>query len=660
VTQWLGDIETTGRLPDRVADRATVLAADLRRYLPASSDETTAPRGPEFDWAARLIAANPELSARLRDGAGTVVAIAYDPHANCFFDGDDPLALLRKIPELLFVDIRSRSPWPDLQNMNPFACNLAFRALTLAPRRDVGEVFRHISDQARIAEIAPLGVPAPADNWPSRDLARKILTAQRAVLAGACPEKEFAGRLGAAVTTAANVLRFAGAGTAAARIDAARAEATSTRDAGGVLRVLDRLLSASDWSNAGSIDGTGNDAAPAGEQPVSRTLRIEETKVDRLLDVAGELIVAKNSLNDLAARIGAELGEGEIARAVKIQSAVIDRLVGQTHHSAVQLRMVPLAQAFRRLPRVVRDGSRELGKLAGITMKGEDTEADKSVVDAMFEPLLHVVRNALDHGVESPAERRLAGKPEQAEISLAAFRHGEHIVIEISDDGRGIDLAAVRRKARDDTLISAEDARELSDDQAMQLVFAEGLSTAAHVSQVSGRGVGLAAVRATVERFGGAVSVASRPGRGTTVRLSLPLSMAFMRIMTVHAGGEMFGVPIEAIAETVRLPRAHIMQIKNGEAFVLRDQIVPTCRLDRLLELPDDHNGGRRNDHALILVTDAGGQTAGVEIDGIGERLDVVVKPMQGLLAEVPDYAGTTLLGNGRVLLVLNLGAVLQ
>jgi two-component system chemotaxis sensor kinase CheA len=293
----------------------------------------------------------------------------------------------------------------------------------------------------------------------------------------------------------------------------------------------------------------------------------------------------------------------------------------------------------------------------------------------MFEPLLHVVRNALDHGIESPPQRRAAGKPEQAQITLSARHQGEQVVIEIRDDGCGIDPAAVRRKAREQALISDEEAQELADEQVIELVFSAGLSTSAQVSQMSGRGVGLAAVRGAVERFGGSARVESRRGHGTTLRLALPLSMAFMRIMTVQAGGELFGVPIEAIAETVRLPRAHIVQIRDGEAFVLRDKIVPTCRLDRLLELPDSRQGpGQRpvpgsgagtrhaddTDDALILVTDAGGQTAGIEIDGIGERLEVVVKPMQGLLAEASDYAGTTLLGNGRVLLVLNLGAVLQ
>jgi two-component system chemotaxis sensor kinase CheA len=433
-----------------------------------------------------------------------------------------------------------------------------------------------------------------------------------------------------------------------------------------MLRALDRLLAEpSPLPPPDALDGrVGSDSPPS---LAIRTLRIEEAKIDRLIDVAGELIVAKNSLNDLAGRAGAELGDNDIARAIRIQAAAIDRLVGQSHQAAVQLRMVPLAQVFRRFTRVVRDGAQELGKSVALVLRAEDTEADKAIVDALFEPLFHVVRNALDHGIETPPERRAAGKAEEAQLTLSALHQGEQVVIEIRDDGRGIDPDKVRRKAREQSLISDEEARELADEQIIQLVFSAGLSTSTQVSQMSGRGVGLAAVRGAVERFGGAAKVESRPGHGTTVRLALPLSMAFMRIMTVRAGGELFGVPIEAITETVRLPRAHIVQIRDGEAFVLRDKIVPTCRLDRLLDLPGSGQSGARPgpqhaddpEDALILVTDAGGQTAGIEIDGIGERLEVVVKPMQGLLAEASDYAGTTLLGNGRVLLVLNLGAVL-
>jgi two-component system chemotaxis sensor kinase CheA len=657
VARWIEALVTAGRLPDDAAERAGALAAGLRGHLRRAGQESASPP-PDlvaFDWVGAMIAATPALSAAGRAGADQVadkvVAIAYDPHPGCFFNGDDPVGLLRKVPQLAALEVRPRAPWASLQEIDPFACNLAFRALSLAPRTVVAALFRLIPDQVRIAEIPLPRASAAADE--RHALAHKILAAQRALLTTPAVEKEFAGRLAAAARAAQNALRFAGADADAGLLDAARAASAASRTPDAMLQALDRLLA--------PARPAPSDAEPVAVPPTSamRTLRIEETKVDRLIDVAGELIVAKNTLTGLAARIGAELGDTDVARAVRAQVAVIDRLVAQTHHSAVQLRMVPLAQVFRRFARIVRDVSQELGKSVALVVQGEETEADKAVVDAMFEPLLHLVRNALDHGIEPPHERVAAGKPAQAQIGLSAFHQGEQVVIDVSDDGRGIDAAAVRRKAREQALISDEEMRELSDEQVIRLVFAAGLSTTAQVSQMSGRGVGLSAVRASVERFGGSASIVNRPGHGTTIRLALPLSMAFMRIMTVQAGGELFGVPIEAIAETVRLPRAHIVPVKDGEAFVLRDKVVPTCRLDRLLDLAGTEAGDQAKD-ALILVTDAGGQTAGIEIDAIGERLDVVVKPMQGLLADVSDYAGTTLLGNGRVLLVLNLGAVLQ
>jgi two-component system chemotaxis sensor kinase CheA len=668
VGQWVDALAAAGTLPAQAAERGSRLAAELRRHLPAVREAAAGDTDAGTAWARRMIAEAPDLARQLRAEPGPVVGIAYDPRADCFFNGDDPIGLLRKVPRLLAVEVETRTPWPALADMDPFACNLTFRALARAPHADVVEVFRLVPDQVRIAEItaapdaAAVAKDPPIAETTMRETARKILAAQRNVLLAARPEREFLGALGAVVRAIRCALplvnRGADAATEAVLLDAAHAQAAAGRSATAVLLLLDRLLAVT-GSNVPSPATSDVGTTGSGGGLAARTLRIEEAKVDRLLDVAGELIIAKNTLNVLAARITAELGQTAVARAVKQQAAVIDRLVGQTHQSAVQLRMVPLAQVFRRLPRVVRDVAHELGKPATLVLQGEDTEADKSVVDALFEPLLHLVRNALDHGIEPPHERQAAAKPASARIGLSASRQGEQIIIALGDDGRGIDVGAVRRKAREQSLMGDAEIDALTDDNVIQLVFADGFSTAATVSEISGRGVGLSAVRASVERFGGSVSIASRAGEGTTVRLALPPSMAFMRIMTVHAGGEVFGVPIEAIAETVRLPRDHIIQIKSGEAFVLRDQIVPTCRLDRLLDIPSA--GTRRNGkEVLILVTDASGQPAGIEVDAIGERLDVVVKPMQGLLADAPDYAGTTLLGNGRVLLVLNLGAVLQ
>ena len=231
------------------------------------------------------------------------------------------------------------------------------------------------------------------------------MAAQRRMLLAPCAAKELVGRIEAAARAAANALRFADADTDARLVEAARGEALAARAPDAMLRALDRLLA--DPSGPLPADpsqgGVGSDAPPS---LAIRTLRIEEAKIDRLVDVAGELIVAKNSLNDLASRAEAELGESAIARAIRSQAAAIDRLVGQSHRAAVELRMVPLAQVFRRFTRVVRDGAQELGKSVALTLRGEDTEADKAIVDAMFEPLLHVVRNALDHGIETPQERR--------------------------------------------------------------------------------------------------------------------------------------------------------------------------------------------------------------------------------------------------------------
>jgi two-component system, chemotaxis family, sensor kinase CheA len=655
IGHWLDAIEASGALPAQAFDRADILSKELRQHLPQSSAPASREAGPAFDWARALIAATPGATDEARRNGGAV-AIAYEPNANCFFNGDDPIGLLRKVPRLLALKIEPRSPWPPLQDMNPFDCNLAFRALALAPRPQIAEIFRFVPDQARIADVAldGAGTGDPSQTAPIR----AILQAQRDLLAHPCAEQEFIGRLGAAARTATNVLRFAGADADADGIAHAHEEAAARRAAGPVVDALDRLLAAQTTAPPGNAGAAAvpSTAGVAGPSRGSRALRIEEAKVDTLVNVAGELIVAMNGLNELSARIVRELGEGETARALRSQNADIARLVTQAHRAVVQLRLVHLAQAFRGFPRIVRDTAQELGKSVAFTVKGEDIEADKSIVDTMFEPLLHLVRNALGHGIEPPDDRRRAGKPAEAQLVLSALRVGEQLIIEVVDDGRGIDPETVRRKVRELSLMPDDQLADLRDEQIIQLVFWSGFSTATEVSQMSGRGVGLAAVRSAAESVGGSVNVTSGVGRGTTVRLTLPSSLALVRIMTVRSGGEVFGVPIEAVVETVRLPRDRLIGIKNGQAFVLRDQIVPTCRLDRLLDLPES---GSRGGDALILVTHIGGEAAGIEVDGIGERLDVVMKPMQGLLAEASDYAGTTLLGNGRVLLVLNLGAIL-
>jgi two-component system chemotaxis sensor kinase CheA len=319
--------------------------------------------------------------------------------------------------------------------------------------------------------------------------------------------------------------------------------------------------------------------------------------------------------------------------------------------------MVPLAQVFRSFPRLVRDMSQRLGKKVRLVTNGETTEADKAIVDRLFEPLLHLVRNALDHGIENPEQRRTAGKAEGATVTMRASRAGDRFIIEVIDDGRGIDPAIVRRRARERGVIGDDELAVLPDDQVIDLIFSAGFSTAAEVSDISGRGVGMDVVRATVERIGGRASVISRVGAGTTVRLDLPMNIAMSRIMVVSAGGQIFGIPMDAVTETVRLTPDRVSRIKNNDGFVLRDRIVPICSLAELMKLPQARPPGF--DARLVIVTDISGKVIALEIDAIEDRLEVVLKPLQGLLSNARGYAGTTLLGDGRVLLVLDLKEIL-
>ena len=275
------------------------------------------------------------------------------------------------------------------------------------------------------------------------------------------------------------------------------------------------------------------------------------------------------------------------ARSIRRDYDAIDRLVVELHGTILQLRMVPVAQVFRSLHRLVRDVSRQLGKNVGLMTSGEAAEADKTIVDRLFEPLVHLVRNALDHGIESPAQRREAGKPETAAISIEASRIGDRFLIEVTDDGRGIDSAVVRRRASEKRLVPADELAALTDEQVVDLVFAPGFSTAAEVSDISGRGIGMDVVRTVVEQIGGRVSLSSRVGAGTTVRLDLPMTIAMSRVMVVEAGGQLFGISMDAVSETVRLTPDRISQIKNNLGFVLRERLVPIVSLAELMKLPE-------------------------------------------------------------------------
>jgi two-component system chemotaxis sensor kinase CheA len=319
--------------------------------------------------------------------------------------------------------------------------------------------------------------------------------------------------------------------------------------------------------------------------------------------------------------------------------------------------MLPVSEVFERFPRLVRDLSRRLDKQIELKVIGEETAADKNIIEALGDPLIHLVRNAIDHGIEMPDHRVDMGKPEAATILLRAFQEGDQVIIEVSDDGKGIDPQTIKMKALEKNLISEDKADSLSDQDAIDLIFLPGFSTAAEISDLSGRGVGMDVVRSAVEKVSGSVTLTSRKGEGTLVRLSLPLSMAVSRVMMVEVGDGLFGVPMDGVVETVKLPVERIRRIKQAEAFVLRDAIIPMVRMHDVLETPRRLIGDIEEE--AVLVARIGGRTVGLVVDRFREGIDVILKPMEGLLAGMRGYSGSAMLGDGRVLLVLNLKELL-
>jgi two-component system chemotaxis sensor kinase CheA len=387
----------------------------------------------------------------------------------------------------------------------------------------------------------------------------------------------------------------------------------------------------------------------------ARTLRVDTDRIDALVRLTGELTVAKNSIGHAAGL--AQASHDSVAALLKNHHGVLERLVGELQRSVLGMRVLPLRSVLQRFPRVLREMSVSLGKPVNLQVAGDDTEADKAIVEMLFEPLLHIIRNAVDHGVESSEERVTRGKPSVAALHIRASRQGDRVHIEVSDDGRGIDVDRIREVAKARGVVTDDALRVMTEADVLDLVFVPGFSTAAKVTELSGRGVGMDAVRSAVERVGGRVSIESRLGHGTTVRLLLPFSVMMTHVMTVEAGDQMFGIPLDVVVETVRVAKEAVMRVGVAHALVLRDRTIPVFDLARTLGISPERTD---ETEAIIVIVAFAGQLGGIQVDRLGDRMEVMLAPLEGLLSATPGIAGTTLLGDGRVLLVLDIGELLQ
>jgi two-component system chemotaxis sensor kinase CheA len=386
-----------------------------------------------------------------------------------------------------------------------------------------------------------------------------------------------------------------------------------------------------------------------------RTVRVDVERLDRLMNLVGELVVDRIRFQQLAERLRAVGAAHGIAEELAEAATHLGRVASDLQTQVLKARMLPIEHLFNRFPRYVRDLARRAGKQVEVVLEGQDTELDRSVIEQIGGPLMHLVRNAVDHGLEPPEERRRLGKPVAGRLRLAAYQEEDGIVVVVEDDGRGIDTEAVRRKAVDLGLLSPEVAARLSDEEAVELIFQPGLSTAAQVTDVSGRGVGMDAVRAAVQAAGGTVAVHTERGRGTRFSLRLPLTLAIVRALLVACGEERYALPLGGVQEIVEVPADRLHRVGPYRSALLRGSVLPIVSVHEALGLPAPEEADR-----VVCVVTGGRRRVGLWVDRVIGEGEVVVKPLGAYLGDVPGASGATILGDARVALILDPAALVR
>jgi two-component system, chemotaxis family, sensor kinase CheA len=387
-----------------------------------------------------------------------------------------------------------------------------------------------------------------------------------------------------------------------------------------------------------------------GERLASQSIRVHVETLDHLMTTVSELVLTRNQLLEIVRR--------HEDSDFKVPLQRLSNVTAELQEGVMKTRMQPIGNAWQKLPRIVRDLSAELGKQIELEMHGAETELDRQVLELVKDPLTHLVRNCADHGLESPAERRAAGKTEKGTIRLSACHHGGHIIIEIADDGRGLDLPRIRAKAIEQGLASEADLAAKSDSEIGNLIFTPGFSTAARVTSISGRGVGMDVVRANIEQIGGTVDLKSTPGAGTTFTIKIPLTLAIVSALIVEAGGERFAIPQLSVLELVRASSSgehRIERIKDTPVLRLRNKLLPLIQLKELLRIGDGES-----DKGFVVVTQVGSQTFGVIVDGVFHTEEIVIKPMSSKLRHISVFSGTTILGDGTVIMIIDPNGIAQ
>jgi two-component system chemotaxis sensor kinase CheA len=470
-------------------------------------------------------------------------------------------------------------------------------------------------------------------------------------------------------------LLFEGASALREAVESVGASEGSQRDLAPEMAALDALLAApptaaapvpapapkapspaEETPDGGSPDERGSKgrAGDPGFVPVRSSLvRVDFAKLDLLLNLVGELIVHRTKLNDLGRQVAAVVPEAgqELTDSVHQIASVSTQL----QETIMDIRMLPIRNVFERFPRLVRDLAHASGKQVELVLQGEDTRVDKAVIDEIGEPLVHLIRNAVDHGIETPEARQAVGKPPTGTILLSAAQESSQVVITLVDDGAGIDAAEVRSRAIERGLVGRDE--NLTDREIIQFIFAEGFSTARTVTDVSGRGVGLDVVVRCMERLNGLIEAETIPGAGTKFTLQLPLTLAIITVLMIEVGGNVYALPSGAVVESLRYHRSDIVQMHGRDTLRIRDRIIPLVHLANHFDVASSTQG----DEAHAVIIGRGEKRLGLTVDRLRGQQDVVIKGLDAVITgETLGVAGATILGDGRVVLVLDVAVLFE
>lgn len=399
------------------------------------------------------------------------------------------------------------------------------------------------------------------------------------------------------------------------------------------------------------------DKPPAGttDQEREQTLRVDTDRLDHVMDLVGELVLSRNRLSKILSEVE-ELYDGdEKIKSLLETASNLNLITTDLQLAVLKMRMVPIRKVFNKFPRMVRDIARKASKSINLRIYGESTEVDKSVIEELNDPLVHIIRNSIDHGIELPSERIAKGKPECGIITLGAFQEGNYIVIQIEDDGKGIDPVVIEKKAREKGLIKSQDMK-LTSKEIISLIFEPGFSTAEKVTDISGRGVGMDVVKTNIGRINGIIDISSEVGKGTKIILKIPLTLAIIQVLMVKINGEIFALPLSSILETVRVSRDCIRSVDGQEILMVRDRLIPLVKLSDVLDVRAEDTNQKLVYVVLMAIAE---KRVGIIVDELCHQEEVVIKSVGTYFSTIKEISGATITGDGRVGLILDPGSLI-